>query len=177
MRKLIDSQMIGKTIKSLRIANNLTQSELADLVCYSVRNIRRIENEGTTSIDVVNTFADIFEVSALDILEGCFYFAKIKKHWRSSPYNVYSNLLFIHIHARLSYKLRPNSFQNGLTPDYGKRLIIFQLSESFSFHKILFYVGFLLLEPIKPVIDDYSSSSQTLPLRTELLGSQANNLS
>ena len=79
MKKLIDSQMIGKTIKSLRIANNLTQSELADLVCYSVRNIRRIENEGTTSIDVVNTFADIFEVSALDILEGCFYFAKIKK--------------------------------------------------------------------------------------------------
>ena len=104
MRKLIDSQKIGQTIKSLRIANNLTQSELADIVGYSVRNIRRIENDGTTSIDVVNTFADIFKVSAIDILEGCFYFIKIKKHWQSSPYNVYSNLLFIHMHARLSYK-------------------------------------------------------------------------
>ena len=80
MSKLINSLLIGKSIKSLRVANNLTQSDLADLVGYSVRNIRRIENEGTTSIDVVNTFADIFEISALDILEGCFYFAKIKKH-------------------------------------------------------------------------------------------------
>lgn len=104
MRKLIDSHLIGKKIKSLRMANNLTQSELADIVGYSVRNIRRIENDGTTSIDVVNTFADVFEVSAIDILDGCFYFGKIKKHWRSSPYNVYSNLLFIHTHARLNYK-------------------------------------------------------------------------
>ena len=76
MRKLIDSQKIGQTIKSLRKANNLTQSELADIVGYSVRNIRRIENDGTTSIDIVNTFADVFKVSALDILEGCFYFTK-----------------------------------------------------------------------------------------------------
>ena len=74
MRKLIDSRMIGQTIKSLRKANNLTQSELADIVGYSVRNIRRIENDGTTSIDIVNTFADVFKVSALDILEGCFYY-------------------------------------------------------------------------------------------------------
>lgn len=103
MRRLIDSQMIGQTIKSLRKAKNLTQEELAEIVGYSVRNIRRIENYGTTSIDVVNTFADVFEISAIDILEGCFYFAQ-KKHWRPSPYNVYSNLLFIHMHARLSYK-------------------------------------------------------------------------
>ena len=105
MSTLIDSRKIGKTIKSLRKANNLTQAELADIVGYSVRNIRRIENDGTTSIDVVNTFADIFEVSAIDILQGCFYFcSNKKKHWQSSPYNVYSNLLFIHMHARLSYK-------------------------------------------------------------------------
>ena len=78
MRKLIDSQKIGKTIKSLRKANNLTQRELADIVGYSVRNIRRIENDGTTSIDIVNTFADIFEMSALDILDGCFYFINKK---------------------------------------------------------------------------------------------------
>lgn len=75
MSRLIDSHLIGKKIKSLRKANNLTQSELADIVGYSVRNIRRIENNGTASIDVVNTFADIFKVSALDILDGCFFFA------------------------------------------------------------------------------------------------------
>jgi len=80
MSKLIDSRKIGKTIKSLRKANNLTQSELADIVGYSVRNIRRIENDGTSSIDIVNTFADVFKVSALDILEGCLYFfIEIKK--------------------------------------------------------------------------------------------------
>ena len=31
MSTLIDSRKIGKTIKSLRKANNLTQSELADI--------------------------------------------------------------------------------------------------------------------------------------------------
>lgn len=68
MRKLIDSRLVGKTIKNLRLARNLTQDQLADIVGYSVRNLRRIENDGTSSIDVVNTFAEVFGVSALDIL-------------------------------------------------------------------------------------------------------------
>ena len=79
MSMLINSLMIGKSIKTLRVANKLTQSDLADLVGYSVRNIRRIENEGTVSIEVVNTFASIFKVSAIDILNGCFLFAKKKR--------------------------------------------------------------------------------------------------
>lgn len=66
--KQIDSCKIGSTIKALRLANNLTQEQLADRIGYSVRNIRRIENNGTSSIDVVNYFAEIFEVSAFDIL-------------------------------------------------------------------------------------------------------------
>ena len=70
MGKKINQVSIGKSIKSLRQLNNWTQEQLADKSFYSVRNIRRIENEGTTSIDVVNTFADIFGVSATDILEG-----------------------------------------------------------------------------------------------------------
>ena len=74
MSKLIDSRLIGQTIKQLRLSKNWTQDYLADIVGYSVRNLRRIENDGTGSIDVVNTFADIFEVSALDILNGCFLF-------------------------------------------------------------------------------------------------------
>lgn len=73
-KKLIDSQMIGKSIKSLREVNNLTQVALAEKIGYSVRNLRRIEKDGTTKIDVVNTFACAFEVSALDILNGMFTF-------------------------------------------------------------------------------------------------------
>ena len=66
----IDSRLIGKSIKALRLSKNWTQDYLADAVGYSVRNLRRIENDGTSSIDVVNTFADIFQVSAIDILSG-----------------------------------------------------------------------------------------------------------
>ena len=70
MSKLIDSHLIGKSIKALRLSKNWTQEHLADVIWYSVRNLRRIENDGTGSIDVVNTFAELFGVSALDILNG-----------------------------------------------------------------------------------------------------------
>ena len=80
MSKLIDSRLVGQTIKQLRLSRNWTQDHLADIVGYSVRNLRRIENDGTTSIDVVNTFANIFEVSAIDILDVCLFVSKkIKK--------------------------------------------------------------------------------------------------
>ncbi|MCQ2087709.1 MAG: helix-turn-helix domain-containing protein [Bacilli bacterium] len=107
MSKLIDSHLIGKSIKALRLTCGLTQDELADDIGYSTRNLRRIETNGTTSIDVINTFADYFNVSAMDILNGCFLFVqKQKKHWRPSSYNTYSNLLFMHVHARLSNRER-----------------------------------------------------------------------
>ena len=96
MSKIIDSHLIGKSIKTLRVSRNWTQNQLADIVGYSVRNLRRIENDGTGSIDVVNTFAELFGVSALDILNGDVFFNKTKKHWRPSSYNTYSNLLFTH---------------------------------------------------------------------------------
>ena len=75
MSVLVDSHLIGQTIKYLRLSRNWTQDHLADLAFYSVRNIRRIENEGTTSIDVVNTFAEIFGISALDILNGDVFYS------------------------------------------------------------------------------------------------------
>ena len=77
MSKRIDTVMVGQSIKTLRQSKSWTQEYLADIVGYSVRNLRRIENDGTGSIDVVNTFADIFGVSALDILSGCFLFIDI----------------------------------------------------------------------------------------------------
>ena len=73
----LDSRVIGQTIKSLRLSRNWTQDHLADIVGYSVRNLRRIENDGTSSIDIVNTFAEVFKVSAIDILSGgCLLFYK-----------------------------------------------------------------------------------------------------
>ena len=70
MSNKIDSRLVGQNIKHLRLSRNWTQDQLADLSFYSVRTLRRIENEGTSSIDVVNAFADIFGVSAIDILDG-----------------------------------------------------------------------------------------------------------
>ena len=70
MSKLIEPSLIGLTIKQLRLSRHWTQDYLADIVGYSVRNLRRIENDGTGSIDVVNTFAELFGVSAIDILNG-----------------------------------------------------------------------------------------------------------
>ena len=76
---LIDSHLVGQTIKNLRVSKNWTQDYLADIVGYSVRNLRRIENDGTGSIDVVNTFAEAFGVSALDILNGDVFLFKKEK--------------------------------------------------------------------------------------------------
>ncbi len=136
----IDSRLIGQAIKALRVRSNLTQSELAEDIGYSIRNLRRIETGGTTSIEVVNTFAEYFDVPALDILNGCllFYYLamQIKKH-RPSPYNAYPNLLFTHVHARLSDRLRSFRFWNGsLHRDNGRSSIILQPSASFSYKNL-----------------------------------------
>ena len=68
MSQCINSRLVGQTIKKLRQSKHLTQEQLAEAVGYSTRNLRRIERSGTNSIDVVNTFAEAFEVSAIDIL-------------------------------------------------------------------------------------------------------------
>ena len=115
MSNKIDVRLVGKSIRQLRLSRHWTQEYLANAVGYSVRNLRRIETDGTGSIDIVNTFAGIFEVSAIDILEGVsFCLSIIKKSWWSSPYITYSNLLFVHVHARLSKRERPSNFWNGL---------------------------------------------------------------
>ena len=79
MSKQINSHLVGQTIKNLRVSRNWTQEVLAEKAFYSVRTLRRIENEGTGSIDVVNTFADIFDVSAIDILDGDVFYCLLNK--------------------------------------------------------------------------------------------------
>ena len=74
MSKQIDSRLIGQTIRHLREEHRWSQQDLADIIGYSDRQIRRIETDGTTNIEVVNNFAELFEVSAFDILNGCLLF-------------------------------------------------------------------------------------------------------
>ena len=69
MSEVIDPILIGKSLKNLRLSKHWIQEYLADLVGYSVRNLRRIENVGTKNIEVINIFAKVFEVSIIDILK------------------------------------------------------------------------------------------------------------
>lgn len=68
MNGLIDSQCIAENIKRIRLSNKLTQMDMADLLGYSERQIRRLETEGTSSLAVINMIAKRFNVSALSIL-------------------------------------------------------------------------------------------------------------
>lgn len=70
MQKTIDSLRIGKNIKDLRLANQMTQIEMGELLGYSERQIRRLETKGTYDIEVVNLIALTFNVSALNILSN-----------------------------------------------------------------------------------------------------------
>ena len=79
MSKIIDSLVVAESIKNLRLDRGLTQDELADRVFYSVRQIRRLETNGTDSIKTLNVFAEFFGVSAIDILQGCFLLIFFKR--------------------------------------------------------------------------------------------------
>ena len=68
MDKKFDSERIGRGIKALRTKLALTQQEMAWEVGYSERQMRRLETEGTLNLGVLNTVAEKFNVSAMDIL-------------------------------------------------------------------------------------------------------------
>ena len=70
MGTLIEKCLNGSTIRQLRLSKGMSQEGLADLMGYSVRQLRRIETRGTDSIDTINAFAKFFGVSANDILNG-----------------------------------------------------------------------------------------------------------
>ena len=68
MNELITTQTIAHNIRRLRAERCLSQAELGDILGYSVRQIRRLETDGTCSLEVVNRIALAFEVSTLSIL-------------------------------------------------------------------------------------------------------------
>lgn len=70
----INQLHVGAAIKKLRLGKGWSQEVLAEKVGYSVRNLRRIETEGSNSLSVVNTFAEAFEVSALSILTDAVFY-------------------------------------------------------------------------------------------------------
>ena len=70
MNKTIDSKGIARSIKDVRLKNNLTQIEMADVLGYSERQIRRLETDGTFNLEVLNLIALAFNVSVMDILSN-----------------------------------------------------------------------------------------------------------
>ena len=70
MNKTIDSKGIARSIKNVRLENNLTQIEMADVLGYSERQIRRLETDGTYNLEVLNLIAVTFNVSIMDILSN-----------------------------------------------------------------------------------------------------------
>jgi transcriptional regulator with XRE-family HTH domain len=68
MDKVIDSLKIARSIRSLRERLCLTQVEMADILGYSERQMRRLETEGTLNLQVLNIISQAFEVSVWDIL-------------------------------------------------------------------------------------------------------------
>lgn len=68
MNMTIDSKRIARSIKQVRLENNLTQIEMAEVLGYSERQIRRLETDGTYNLEVINLIATTFNVSVKDIL-------------------------------------------------------------------------------------------------------------
>lgn len=68
MEMTFSSSKIAENIKALRLKNNLTQLEMAEVLGYSERQVRRLETEGTFSLQVINLISTAFKVSAWDIL-------------------------------------------------------------------------------------------------------------
>ncbi|MCR5308347.1 MAG: helix-turn-helix domain-containing protein [bacterium] len=65
---MIDANIIASNIKTLRERLNLSQEEMAWKLGYSDRQLRRIERDGTNSINVINYIAQTFSVPAISIL-------------------------------------------------------------------------------------------------------------
>lgn len=72
MNMTVKLNIIADNIRKVRLDNQLTQIEMAEILGYSERTIRRLETNGTNDINVINLIATAFKVSAQSILFGCF---------------------------------------------------------------------------------------------------------
>lgn len=70
MEKTIDSLKIAKNIKRIRLSNFMTQEDMANVLGYSERQIRRLETDGTYNLYVISLIAETFNVEITDILFG-----------------------------------------------------------------------------------------------------------
>lgn len=68
MEMTIKTSQIAENIRKIRLMFNLTQLEMADKLGYSERQIRRLESNGTSNLEVVNLISTTFNISAWDIL-------------------------------------------------------------------------------------------------------------
>ena len=74
MNRTNDSLRIARNIREVRVANNLTQLEMAETLGYTERTIRRLETSGTDNISVINliTFKSVarYGYTAQDSSQG-----------------------------------------------------------------------------------------------------------
>lgn len=70
MEKTIDSLRIAQNIKKIRLENFMTQEDMAMVLGYSERQIRRLETNGTYNLYVISLIAETFDVEITDILFG-----------------------------------------------------------------------------------------------------------
>ena len=70
MEKTIDSLRIAQNIKKIRLNNFMTQEDMAMVLGYSERQIRRLETTGTYNLYVISLIAETFNVEITDILFG-----------------------------------------------------------------------------------------------------------
>lgn len=73
MSKKYPSQLIkfGEKVKGLRNAKNLTQEQLGNKCDISMRTIIRIESgDIAPTLNVILAFANAFEMTASDLLQG-----------------------------------------------------------------------------------------------------------
>lgn len=68
MNETINISIIAKNIKAIRMSHSLTQLEMAKILGYTERTIRRLETDGTDNISVINLIASTFNISAISIL-------------------------------------------------------------------------------------------------------------
>lgn len=70
MEKTIDSLKIAKNIKRIRLINFMTQEDMANILGYSERQVRRLETVGTYNLYIISLIAETFNVEITDILFG-----------------------------------------------------------------------------------------------------------